>query len=149
MIPSHTQVNGSLRQPEEWKNLILIVLARQSALCFAEYAQTLRIDGKDAGIPFLHGHLARGGARPLAQVELPKLHFLSRILLGALAGGFVVFDVHRFAQRRIDRLPNLRVCPVCVGGRGIHHRIEGGVVLSSIQNVQRLRMHLVADTVFI
>ena len=40
--------------------------------------------------------------RDRAEVELPELHFLRRVLFGALAGGAIVFHVHGLAQRWAD-----------------------------------------------
>ena len=165
VIPAHAQVNRILRQPEERQNFVFtfIIFRRkhqhesrnvrgtgkvEPAIAHPP-AQPLRIDRIGAGVPFVHGHPAGGGARPLAQVELPKLHFLGGILLRAFTGRLVILDVHSLTQRRIHRLPDLRVCPVRVRGRGIHHRVEGGIVLAALQNVQRLGMHLIADRILV
>ena len=163
MVAPDTKIQSFFRYPEVWKDIVFILLIQrrehqhesrdvrgggkiQPAVADASFQIILR-NREGAGVPLVHRHPAHGGVRPLAEVELPELHFLRRVLFGALAGGAVVFHVHGLAQRWVDRLPDPGVCPVGLRRRGIDHGVERRVALAPFEDVQRLLMHFPADGV--
>ena len=167
MIAFDTQVNGFLWQPEERQDFILAVLVagrrreyqhkgrdvgsagKIEATIAKASAQAFLIHRKRAGVPLVHGHPTGGAVCPLAQVELPELHFLGRVLLGRFTGCSIVVDLNRLAQRGVDGEPDLGICPVRLGWRRENDRIERRVILTAFQNIHGLRVYLVADGILV
>ena len=167
MVAPHAQIDRFLRQPEKRQDFVpavfIIRVGRkdqhkggdvggtgqiQPAVAGAP-TQGLGIDREGAGVPLVHWHPAHGGVRPLAEMELPELHFLRRVLLGAFAGGAVVFHVHGLAQRGVDRFPDPGVCPVGLRRRGIDHGVERRVMLAPFEDVHRLGMDFITNRVLV